>query len=613
LSRVRVRSYAILSSVLAIAASFVYSIAVTRKLPLTDLGLLNIFTAAIAIGSVPNGISSFMSPRLAARYRSVQAAMIIISVIFGAVGIAVSGIFLFGISREIPANYYYAILMLTFLSIFSSSIGIPLSGGLTVFNRTRLVFGSIVTSIVKLIAIFYIFYSDWSLISVMVSSFLISLSGIIYVIVNARQLIKTFGRIRTTIREFASGSWVSLLGYASSNIRALDSFFIAAIGGIADNALWQVMSIMGSVYAFRGTLINITYGELLEVKSRVKEDNDDILFIPSDHFLGEEFIELVRKVKPGENEIVLFGHVPDSPSTGYGYIKPGRAVGERLSVEGFREKPDEETAEKYVNEGYLWNMGMFYMKRETGVNAFRELLPEVYRIVFEDECRGYEDLKETSFDKGIVEMYKKLSVVKYSGEWRDIGSWKSFYQVQKQVQKKDSMGNAALGNSLAVSSENSLTVSQDKLTVAYGFKGLAVIATRDATLVIPLELSEKVKDIVNMLGERVEARRSPTMYRPWGYYTILEEGPRYKVKKLFVAPGKSLSYQMHYHRAEHWVVVKGTAKVTYDDKENIVAENESFYVPMGKRHRIENPGKLPLEIIEVQTGEYLEEDDIVRL
>lgn len=503
--------------------------------------------------------------------------------------------------------------MLTFLSIFSSSIGIPLSGGLTVFNRTRLVFGSIVTSIVKLIAIFYIFYSDWSLISVMVSSFLISLSGIIYVIVNARQLIKTFGRIRTTIREFASGSWVSLLGYASSNIRALDSFFIAAIGGIADNALWQVMSIMGSVYAFRGTLINITYGELLEVKSRVKEDNDDILFIPSDHFLGEEFIELVRKVKPGENEIVLFGHVPDSPSTGYGYIKPGRAVGERLSVEGFREKPDEETAEKYVNEGYLWNMGMFYMKRETGVNAFRELLPEVYRIVFEDECRGYEDLKETSFDKGIVEMYKKLSVVKYSGEWRDIGSWKSFYQVQKQVQKKDSMGNAALGNSLAVSSENSLTVSQDKLTVAYGFKGLAVIATRDATLVIPLELSEKVKDIVNMLGERVEARRSPTMYRPWGYYTILEEGPRYKVKKLFVAPGKSLSYQMHYHRAEHWVVVKGTAKVTYDDKENIVAENESFYVPMGKRHRIENPGKLPLEIIEVQTGEYLEEDDIVRL
>jgi len=279
LSRVRVRSYAILSSVLTIAASFAYSIAVTRKLPLTDLGLLNIFTAAIIIGSVPNGVSTFMSPRLAARYRSVQATMIIVSVIFGAVGMAVSGIFLFGISREIPANYYYAILMLTFLSIFSSSIGIPLSGGLTVFNRTRLVFGSIVTSLVKLIAIFYIFYSDWSLISVMVSSFLISLSGIIYVIINARQLIKTFGKLRTTIREFVSGSWVSLLGYASSNIRSLDSFFIAAIGGIADNALWQVMSIMGSVYAFRGTLINITYGELLEVKSRVKRAYLDFLFL----------------------------------------------------------------------------------------------------------------------------------------------------------------------------------------------------------------------------------------------------------------------------------------------------------------------------------------------
>jgi len=408
-----------------------------------------------------------------------------------------------------------------------------------------------------------------------------------------KQFMKVFdgkSLVQRTVDMFSGISEVSII-----TSRSLHPLFSYEVSGVPQERIYGEP-------APRGTAPAIAYA-----LSRVEED--DILFIPSDHFLGEEFIELVRKVKPGENEIVLFGHVPDSPSTGYGYIKPGRAVGERLSVEGFREKPDEETAEKYVNEGYLWNMGMFYMKRDTGVNAFRELLPEVYRIVFEDECRGYEDLKETSFDKGIVERYRELSVVKYSGEWRDIGSWKSFYQVQK----KDSMGNAALGNSLAVSSENSLTVSQDKLTVAYGVKGLAVIATRDATLVIPLELSEKVKDIVNMLGERVEARRSPTMYRPWGYYTILEEGPRYKVKKLFVAPGKSLSYQMHYHRAEHWVVVKGTAKVTYDDKENIVAENESFYVPMGKRHRIENPGKLPLEIIEVQTGEYLEEDDIVRL
>jgi len=339
-----------------------------------------------------------------------------------------------------------------------------------------------------------------------------------------------------------------------------------------------------------------------------KLEDDDVLFVPSDHFLGEDFVEFVKKIKPNENEIVLFGHFPDSPSTAYGYIKYGKEKEDgKLSVEDFKEKPDEETAKKYIKEGYLWNMGMFYMKRKTGVNAFKEILPEIYKVVFE-QGNGYEGLKETSFDKGLVEKYKNLSVVAYNGEWRDVGSWKSFYFVQE----KDEKGNVTLGNSMALNAENSLVISQDKLAVAYGVKNLAIVSTKDATLVIPLELSEKVKDVVEMLSEKTEARRSPTMYRPWGYYTILEEGPRYKVKKLYVAPGKALSYQMHYHRAEHWVVVRGTAKVTYDEKEVTVAENESFFVPIGKKHKIENPGKLPLEIIEVQTGDYLEEDDIVR-
>ena len=279
MSRVRVRSYALLSSILKIAASFAFSIAVTRKLPLTDLGILNIFAAAIVIGSVPNGISSFMSPRLAAKYKNVQLTMIFASLVLGLVGIGISGAFLVGLSREIPAGYYYAIIVLTFLSILSSSFNATFTGGLTIFNRPRLVFTSIITSCVKLVAIFYIFYSHWTLISVLISSFLISLSGVIYAAVNVKPYIRSIGRLRTTIREFLSGSWVSLLGYASSNIRSLDSFFIAAMGGIADNALWQVMGIMGSAYSFVGTLLSITYGELLEVKSRVKRAYLDFLFI----------------------------------------------------------------------------------------------------------------------------------------------------------------------------------------------------------------------------------------------------------------------------------------------------------------------------------------------
>lgn len=339
-------------------------------------------------------------------------------------------------------------------------------------------------------------------------------------------------------------------------------------------------------------------------------DDDDYLFVPSDHMLDESFLELVKRVKPDEGEILLFGHRPEGPATGYGYIRKGAKIGELKSkASGFFEKPGSDEAERFYKSGdYLWNMGMFYMSKKTAVSAFRRLLPEVYKVVFESKGKGYEGLPEVSFDKGIVEKYENVSVAEFSGLWKDMGSWESFYQVMK----KDSGNNATYGDVYALDSQGSLGISDGRLTVLYGVKDLAVISTRDVTLVIPRSMSERTKEIVKLLADRKEAKRSPIMYRPWGYFIILEEGPRYKVKKLYVAPGKSLSYQMHFHRAEHWVVVRGTARVTYDGKEVIVAENESFFVPMGKKHRIENPGKVPLEIIEVQTGEYLEEDDIVR-
>ncbi|MGC8599823.1 MAG: mannose-1-phosphate guanylyltransferase/mannose-6-phosphate isomerase [Nitrososphaeria archaeon] len=340
-------------------------------------------------------------------------------------------------------------------------------------------------------------------------------------------------------------------------------------------------------------------------------DEDDYLFVPSDHMLDESFIDIVKKTKPEVNEIVLFGHRPEGPATGYGYIKVGEKIDSvKSKVSGFFEKPNSEEAERFYRSGeFLWNMGMFLIKKETAERAYRKHLPDVYEVVFDKRSKSYEDLHEVSFDKGIVEKYEKVSVVEFDGFWKDLGSWESFYEVMK----KDANGNALYGDVYSMESQGSLGISDGRLTVVYGVKDLAVISTRDVTLVIPRSLSEKTKDIVKALNGRKEAKRSPIMYRSWGYYIILEEGSRYKVKKLYVAPGKALSYQLHFHRAEHWVVVRGTAKITYDGKEIIVPENESFFVPMGKKHRIENPGKIPLEIIEVQTGEYLEEDDIIRL
>ena len=378
--------------------------------------------------------------------------------------------------------------------------------------------------------------------------------------------------------------------------KQLYPFFTYEVNGIKlDNVLQEP--------APRGTAPAIAYALSLL-------DDDDYLFVPSDHMLDESFLDLVKKVKPEAGEILLFGHKPEGPATGFGYIRKGERISEyKLKASGFYEKPSPEEAEAFFKSGeYLWNMGMFYMSKKTAEMAFKKLLPEVYKVVFEEGSKDYEKLPEISFDKGIVEKYDKVSVAEFSGFWKDMGSWESFYEVMK----KDQNENATYGDVYAIDTQGSLGISEGKLTVLYGVKDLAVISTRDVTLVIPRSKSERIKDIVKQLEGRKEAKRSPIMYRPWGYYIILEEGPRYKVKKLYVAPGKSISYQMHFHRAEHWVVVRGTAKVTYDGKEVIVAENESFFVPMGRKHKIENPGKIPLEIIEVQTGEYLEEDDIVR-
>ena len=279
MSSLRVRTILIFNTLLTLAASFVFNIAVTRKLPLFDLGLLNLFTGAISLGSIPISIPSFMAPRLSARYKESNISLLLVSMLFGIVGSIASGVFLFIIRTEITTTYYYVILTLAVLSIMLSSMNSVFTGGLTVFNRPRMLYVSIITAIVKMGAIVFILDSNWSLFSVLISSFVITLSGTIYAGISLTPYVNGFGDLRRAVREVLSGSWVPLIGYATSNISSLDTFIIAAIGGVIDNAIWEVMSMIASLYSFASTFMSITYGELLQNVSHERKVYMDFLVV----------------------------------------------------------------------------------------------------------------------------------------------------------------------------------------------------------------------------------------------------------------------------------------------------------------------------------------------
>ncbi len=346
------------------------------------------------------------------------------------------------------------------------------------------------------------------------------------------------------------------------------------------------------------------------------DSNQVVAVFPSDHMVNptdvfatdlQKAIALARK-----GYIVTFGVPPAYPETGYGYIEAGERIDENgFEVRAFREKPDRETAMKYVESGnYLWNSGMFIFQMKTMLNEFKQLQPEIYEAIVSDKM-DFESLPEISIDYAIMEKTGKAAVVRASFSWSDVGSWRSFYEI---VPDRDEQDNVKIGDVVSIDSRNSLIISQGRLVVTIGLEDCVVVETPDAVLVTRKDQAEKVKDVVGILKEagKKEAIEHRTTYRPWGSYTVLEEGDRYKIKRITIKPGASLSLQMHYHRSEHWVVVKGTARVVLDDKSTIIHEDESVYVPKSRKHRLENPGKIPVEIIEVQTGEYLGEDDIVR-
>jgi mannose-1-phosphate guanylyltransferase/mannose-6-phosphate isomerase len=327
--------------------------------------------------------------------------------------------------------------------------------------------------------------------------------------------------------------------------------------------------------------------------------------------------------------IAILGIVPDRPETGYGYIRAERAAGDEAArVERFVEKPDLATAEAYLAEGhYFWNAGMFVLRASVWMAAL-----ERFRADIAGACRAawaprsidaafvrpgkaeFEAVPSESVDYAVMERCPgsaiDIRMVELDAGWNDLGAWEAVWQVAD----KDERGNASVGDAIVNDSRNTLVHATSRLVGAVGLDNVVIVETPDAVLVADREKSQDVKKIVQQLGaeQRGEHALHRKVHRPWGWYDSIDQGPRHQVKRILVKPGASLSLQMHHHRAEHWIVVSGTAEVTNGDKVILLSENQSTYIPLGQTHRLANPGKVPLEIIEVQSGSYLGEDDIVR-
>ncbi|MBX2834038.1 MAG: mannose-1-phosphate guanylyltransferase/mannose-6-phosphate isomerase [Micavibrio sp.] len=362
----------------------------------------------------------------------------------------------------------------------------------------------------------------------------------------------------------------------------------------------------------------------------MESDKDAVLLVlPADHTIGNldalasashKAEELARK-----GYLVVFGIKPDSPHTGYGYIESGKSIDDgALKLKNFKEKPDLETAKVYVSKDeYSWNSGMFVFKASVYLEQLRKFEPDIIKHVQEALNKGHEDLdfyrldndafskaKDISIDYAVMEKTDKGVVVPLDADWCDVGSWNSLWGVLS----KDENGNVCKGDVLAHDSKNSYIHAENKLVATLGIEDLVIVDTKDALLVACKDRVDEVKNIVAELNSkgRKEGQHHRTVYRPWGHYDSIDFGARDQVKRITVNPGQKLSIQMHHHRAEHWIVVKGTAKVTKGEEQLMVSENQSVYLPLGVVHALENPGKIALELIEVQTGSYLGEDDIVR-
>lgn len=362
-------------------------------------------------------------------------------------------------------------------------------------------------------------------------------------------------------------------------------------------------------------------------------EDEILLLMPSDHVV-EDVSAFQAAVGKGtsaaeDDAIVAFGIRPDAPITQYGYIEIGDPV-DGLSdvhrVSKFVEKPDEQHARQYLESGrFAWNSGIFLFKASAFLDEMRRHLPASLDAIsnamespasdgvfIRPDRNAFAAAQNISIDHGIIEATDRCLVIPVDMGWSDVGSWDALWKISA----RDARNNVVQGDVVALDCQNSLVRSHDGgLVTAVGLDGMAVIAVRDAVFVSPLDRAADVKLLVDRLHEQErECVVSPAkVARPWGSYETLDQGPRFQIKRIIVAPGERLSLQKHYHRAEHWVVVQGTAEVTVGDTVSLLQENQSTYIPAGTTHRLGNPGKVPLELVEVQCGTYLGEDDIVRL
>jgi len=364
---------------------------------------------------------------------------------------------------------------------------------------------------------------------------------------------------------------------------------------------------------------------------RALELNADatLLVLPADHVIQqpEAFAEAVARglSAAAEGYLVTFGIVPTAPETGYGYIQAGAAWRDGIhELKQFVEKPDLETAKKYVSSGdYVWNSGMFLLRADAYIAELEAHAPLILAAARKALAAAQTDLDFARLDKtafamcpsdsidyAVMEHTRKGMVIPLACGWSDVGSWSSLWEVEG----KDEDGNVLSGDVLVHDVNASYIRSESRLVAAIGVDDIVVVETSDAVLIANKARVQDVKHIVAALkkNHRDEATLHKRVYRPWGSYESLVNAHRFQVKRIVVNPGQQLSLQMHHHRAEHWIVVSGTAKVTCGDKEYLLSEDQSTYIPLGNRHRLANPGVIPLEIIEVQTGSYLGEDDIVR-
>jgi mannose-1-phosphate guanylyltransferase/mannose-6-phosphate isomerase len=436
-----------------------------------------------------------------------------------------------------------------------------------------------------------------------------------------KQFLSLFGRFSTfqeTIRRVSEPSLFDRpIVVTNEQYRFLVSEQLAAVGVEADILLEPERRDSGPAIA-AGASYALRRG-----------DDAIVVALAADHVVSDPKTFAQACALAGEaareNRIVTFGVQPTRSATEYGYIKPAASIRQDLfSIERFVEKPDAETAARYVAEGYLWNSGNFVFRAATMLDEYRRFEPEsatavaeAVRIAGADigfitlDPKAFAQATAKSIDYALMERTERAAVMPVSFGWSDVGSWQAVWEISQ----RDHAGNFAHGGAVFVDSRGSFVSSEKQLVALLGLDDVVVVATDDAVLVARRENADSLRKVVTQLEEVAPAITEDHLkvHRPWGSYQSLDLGERYQVKRIVVKQGGRLSLQLHHHRAEHWVVVRGTARVTIGDRVKMLHENESIYVPLGSPHRLENPGKIDLELIEVQTGSYLGEDDIERI